>query len=208
VTLHEGKTVEKVQIGKGRPGPHTRYRDEEKIRYRLDWIRDETEISKAQRTDGLFPLGDNTSLEPIDVLRTYKDQPYLEKRFSTKKSVLEVAPVFLKKPRRIEAMMFLYFIALMLVSLIERRMRREMQEQQIQSLPMRPDGSHTDKPTWRTIKDTFAQIHLVFVKRSGEIIHRAVKGLDRLRQQILKLLKVPNLIYTGLCDQWWIFGSE
>ena len=208
VTLHEEKAVEQVQSGKGRPGPNTRYREEETIRYRLDWIRDETEIRKAQRSDGLFPLGDNTSLEPVDVLRTYKDQPYLEKRFSTKKSVLEVAPVFLKKPRRIAAMMFLYFIALMLVSLIERRMRREMQEQQIERLPMRPDGSHTDKPTWRTIKDTFAQIYLVFVKRSSEIIHRAVKGLDRLRQQILKLLKVPNSIYTRLCDRWWVFGFE
>lgn len=73
--------------------------------------------------------------DPVEVLRTYKNQPYLEKRFSTKKSVLNVAPVFLKSPRRIEAMMFLYFIALMLVSLIERRMRREMQEQHIERLP-------------------------------------------------------------------------
>jgi len=208
VTLNEEKTVEQVQIGKGRPGPHTRYRDEEKIHYRMEWMRDETEIRKAQRSDGLFPLVDNTSLEPVDVLRAYKDQPYLEKRFNTKKSVLDVAPVFLEKPRRIEAMMFLYFIALMLVSLIERRMRREMQEQQIKSLPMRPDGSHTNKPTWRTIKDTFDDVHLVLVKHSNEIIHRAVKGVDGLRQQILKLLKVPNSIYTGLGDRWWVFALE
>jgi len=33
---------------------------------------------------------------------------------------LEVAPVFLEKTRRIEAMVFLYFVALMIVSLIER----------------------------------------------------------------------------------------
>ena len=121
VTLHEVRTTERVQVGRGRPSPNTRYEDIEQIHYRLEWRRDETEIRRAQRTDGLFPLTDNTALDPVEVLRTYKNQPYLEQRFSTKKSVLNVAPVFLKSPRRIEAMMFLYFIALMLVSLIERR---------------------------------------------------------------------------------------
>lgn len=48
--------------------------------------------------------------------------------------------------------MFLYFIALMLVSLIERRMRREMQEQHIERLPLRPAGMQTKNqlggPSW------------------------------------------------------------
>lgn len=206
VTIHEDKTVEQVQIGGGRPGPNTRYREQKKILYRLTWERDETAIQKAQRTDGLFPLVDNTSLEPIEVLQTYKNQPYLEKRFSTHKSVLEVAPVFLEKPRRIEAMMFLYFIALMLVSLIERQIRLQMAEENIESLPMRPDGSQTKKPTWRTIRDTLDCIHLVTVERSGKVIHREVKGLDSLRRKILRLLKVPIKTYTKLSDQWWVFG--
>jgi len=145
VEIQEGTTVEQVQIGSGRPGPNTRYREEEKTSYRLEWTRNKAEISQAQRTDGFFPLVDNTTLEPVEVLKTYKNQPYLEKRFSTHKSVLEVAPVFLKTSRRIEAMMFLYFIALMWVSLIERRIRLEMQGQPIDRLPMRPDGSYTDK---------------------------------------------------------------
>lgn len=68
----------------------------------------------------------------------------------SKKSVMEVAPVFLKTPRRrIEAIMFLYFITLMLVSLIERKIRLEMQDQEIESLSMRPAGMHTKKPAWR-----------------------------------------------------------
>ena len=208
VTIHEEKTVEQVQIGRGRPGPNTLYRKEEKIHYRLEWKRDEAEIDKARRTDGLFPLVDNTDLEPVEVLQTYKDQPHLEKRFATHKSVLEVAPVFLEKPSRIEAMMFLYFIALMLVSLIERQIRMEMQEQRIKSLPLRPDGSHTEKPTWRTIKDTLDGIHLVTVEHNGRVIHRAIKGLDRLRQQILRLLQVPIAIYSKLRDRWWEFALE
>ncbi|MEA2079336.1 MAG: IS1634 family transposase [Pseudomonadota bacterium] len=208
VTIHEERTTEKVQIGKGRPGPNTRYKEKEVIHYQLEWARDEEEIRKMQRSDGLFPLVDNTSLEPVEVLRTYKDQPYLEKRFNTHKSVLEVAPVFLETPRRIEAMMFLYFIALMLVSLIERRIRLEMQEQEIESLPMRPAGMHTKKPTWRTIVDTFHGVHLATIEQSGKTIHTALKGLSTLRRQILALLKVPIETYTRLCDRWWEYAIE
>jgi transposase len=208
VTLHEVRTTERVQVGRGRPGPNTRYEDTEQIRYRLEWRRDETEILRAQRTDGLFPLTDNTALDPVEVLSTYKNQPYLEQRFSTKKSVLNVAPVFLKSPRRIEAIMFLYFIALMLVSLIERRMRLEMQAQHIERLPLRPAGMQTKKPTWRTIMDSFHGVHLVTIARSGKVLQTALKGLSELRRQILTLLKVPIAIYTKLCDGWWMFAIE
>jgi transposase len=208
VTIHEQRSTEQVQVGRGRPGPNTRYEEKEKIHYRLEWTRDESEIRKAQRTDGFFPLVDNTPLDPVEVLRTYKNQPYLEKRFNTHKSVLEVAPVFLKTPQRIEAMMFLYFIALMLVSLIERRIRLEMQEQKIDSLPMRPAGMHTKKPTWRTIVDSFHGVHLATIEQSGKIIHTALKGLSTLRRRILALLKVPITTYTRLCDRWWVYAIE
>jgi len=208
VTIHAQKHVQQVQIGRGRPSANTRYRKVEEIHYQLTWQRNEAEIEQAQRTDGLFPLVDNTNLEPVEVLKTYKEQPYLEKRFATQKSVLQVAPVFLEKNSRIEAMMFLYFIALMLVSLIERQIRLEMQAQGINSLPLRPDGSHTSKPTWRTIKDTLDDIHLVTIEHGGELIHRTIKGLDKLRQQVLKLLQVPITIYTNLHDRWWEVSLE
>ena len=117
-------------------------------------------------------------------------------------AALEVAPVFLKTPQRIEAMMFLYFVALMLVSLIERRIRMEMQNRRIDSLPMRPAGMHTKKPTWRTIIDSFHGVHLATIEQSGKMIHTALKGLSALRQRILELLKVPNTIYTRLHDKY------
>jgi len=76
-------------------------------------------------------------------LRNYKNQPYLEKRFNTLKSVLEVAPVFLKMPHRVEAMLLLYIIALMLITLIERRIRKNMIAQKVTTLPILPQGMKT-----------------------------------------------------------------
>jgi len=123
VDLIENKTDVPVKVGPGRPGAQTQYHTQIVTTYELVWHRDVDAIDKDARIDGLFPLVDHTDLDAPDVLLTYKMQPYLEKRFATKKSVLAVAPVFLKTPRRIEAMMFLYFVALMVVSLIERRLR-------------------------------------------------------------------------------------
>ena len=181
--------------------------NEEKVNYHFEWLRNDEAIKADERADGLFPLVDNTALEPVEVLSTYKDQPSLEKLFSNQKSVLEVAPVFLEKSQRIEAMMFLYFIALMLISLIERQMRLQMQKEQIECLPLRPDGSCTKRPTWRTIRDSFSQVHLA-VKQGGRFVYQALKGLDSLRQQVLRLLLVPIEVYAQLGDRWWQFALE
>ena len=52
----------------------------------------------VSKTDGLFPLIiNNHLLDAAEVLRFYKRQSYLEKRMYTKKSILGVAPVFLKR---------------------------------------------------------------------------------------------------------------
>ena len=150
----------KKKIGPGRPGPNTRYEDKEQIIYHIWWYRDEEVIEQASKTDGIFPLITNTTLPAAEVLQICKKQPFLEKRFYTKKSVLEVAPMFLKNNQRIEAMLFLYFIALRLVSLIERNIRRQMVEEEIKSLPiLLPARMKIKAPTWNNIHFFFRNIH-------------------------------------------------
>jgi len=88
------------------------FRNKWEFTYSIQWELNEKALADASKTDGIFPLITNTALEAREVLRKYKSQPSLEKRMYTKKTVLEVAPVFLKKEKRIEAMLFLYFVAL------------------------------------------------------------------------------------------------
>ena len=57
--------------------------------------------------DGMFPLITNMETKEIstkEVLQKYKFQPYIEKRHQQFKSEFEAAPVFLKSPHRIEAL--------------------------------------------------------------------------------------------------------
>ncbi len=206
VDIIEQKQTKLVKVGRGRPGANSRYEEREQLSYRLQWRRDEEAIAKVRRTDGLFPLIDNTTLEPIEVLQTYKKQPYLEKRFHTSKSVLEVAPIFLKTPHRIEAMLFLYFIALMLVSLIERTIRKEMKREKIDALPIRPSGLSTKAPTWNNLQFFFRNIHLAMVIQGKRVVMTTVKGVSQLHAELLRLLKVPIQIYAKLKDGWWAFA--
>jgi len=208
VAIIEEKTVVTVKMGRGRRGPNSKYEEKESITYRLQWQRNAEVIEKAAKSDGVFPLIDNTKLPAPEVLKTYKNQPFLEKRFYTQKSILKVAPVFLKKPRRIEAMMFLYFIALMVVSLIERNIRREMFIQEVERLPILPSGLSTKKPTWNNIRYFFDTVHLALITKGDVVLQSMVKGVTGLHRQILKLLKVPIKVYDNLCDGWWVFEFQ
>jgi hypothetical protein len=103
-------------------------------------------------------------------------------------------------------MLFLYFIALMLVSLIERNIRREMKKQQIKSLPIRPSGLPTKAPTWENLQHFFRNIHLAIVRQGEQQLQSAVKGISTLHAKLLRLLKVPLSVYEDLVDRWWLFG--
>jgi transposase len=208
VEIIEEKTVRKVQIGSGRPGPNTQYESREENTYHLQWHRDEAAIEQAAKTDGIFPLITNAALPAAEILRTYKKQPFLEKRFYTKKSILEVAPVFLEKNQRIEAMMFLYFIALMLVSLIERNIREQMVKEQIEHLPILPARMKTKTPTWNNIRYFFRNVHLALIAKGEKILQSTVKGVTKLHYLLLKLLKVPYSVYDSLQDNWWNFEFQ
>ena len=173
----------------------------------IEWRPNEEGLAKASRTDGIFPLITNTDFDAADVLKRYKDQPFLEKRMYTKKTVLEVAPVFLKKVKRIDAMLFLYFVALMIVSLIERKIRMNMSEEKIEKLPILPQGMNTKKPTWNNIRYFYRNIHFSEIIRDGTSIQSEVKGLSSLHKKVNRLLEIPEFVYETLKGRWWLFRA-
>jgi len=208
IEIVEEAEVLRVQATPGRPGPKTVYKEEEIVRYRLDWSRNDKAIDEASKTDGIFPLTTNTDLEASEVLRKYKEQPYLEKRMYTTKSILEVAPVFLKLPRRIEAITFLYFVALMIIALMERNIRRSMKKEAIEKLPILPQGMNTKKPTWNNVNYFFRNTYLSIIHEDKIIVQSTVKGLTELHHEVLELLNVPADVYTDLRDFWWEFSTS
>lgn len=204
IRLEEQSQTVKKQVGKGRPGSDTRWKERTVTTYHIRYSLRQEAIQADANTDGLFPLVTNTELEAAQVLRHYKNQPYLEKRFNGLKSVLEVAPVFLKKPERIEAMLLLYIIALMLIALIERRIRKNMAIHKVEALPILPQGMKTQKPTWSNIRFCLNSVIMLSVlfDHGAEKSH-IVKGLGNQQVQVLDLLQVPVEKYQAMTPIWW-----
>jgi len=154
--------VIKKQIKRGKPGKNTTYQQKTQTISRLEYQLNQDALNQASLLDGIFPLVHNViNLTDKEILETYKKQPYLEKRHSTFKSVNQVAPVYLKKKTRIEAMLFLHFVALMVLSLMERNIRLSMIEQNIEQLPILPQGMNTKTPTWSNLFEV-----LVFLQKT------------------------------------------
>jgi transposase len=202
--LTERKQI-KVKISPGRPSLKSVYNNKWEFTHSIQWELNKKALLEASKTDGIFPLITNTALEACDVLKKYKSQPFLEKRLYTKKTVLEVAPVFLKKEKRIEAILFLYFTALMIVSLMERKIRMNMAKENIEKLPILPQGMNSKKPTWNNIRYFFRNVHYSEIIRDGVCIQSIVKGLSDLHKQINRLLDVPSSVYKNLQPRWWQF---
>lgn len=124
-----------------------------------------------------------------------------------------MAPVYLKKTTRIEAMLFLHFIALMTLSLMERNIRLSMTEKNIETafcarskLPILPQGMNTKTPTWSNMKYFFHQVYALIITEDQEILKVTLKGLRNEHKKVLRLLKVPLSAYDIACQDWWRFS--
>jgi transposase len=185
-----------VQEKRGRPGPETRYRREARERWHLHWEIDEVRIARDRRSEGMYPLLTNdSSLSPRQVLEAHKRQPVLEKRFEQLKSVHEIAPVFLKTDTRIEAFFFVYFLALLVQTVIEREIRTAMRRQDIESLALYPEERQSRCPTAEQVFRLFSHVEGHRIMKGQRLIDSVQPRLTKLQQQVLELLGVPSGSY-------------
>jgi len=186
------------QEKQGRPGPKTRYVRRQRRRFHLDWQPRGEAIDYDAHTDGMFPLLTNcTNLTPAQVLQKYKYQPQLEKRHEQLKSVRAVAPMMLKSVTRIEALLFVYFLALLLDALIERELRRAMKAAGIRSLPLYPEDRECSAPTTDRLLELFRDVSRHELHRGTRQLQVFEPQLSDQQRQILRLLGVPASTYAG-----------
>ncbi len=188
------------QKKKGRPGNNTEYVKIVKKQWTFEAMVNSIKIQEDAATDGMFPLITNIeakNLSMSEVLEKYKFQPYIEKRHQQFKSVFEAAPVFLKLPHRIEALMFVYFIVLTLNALIERELRLAMAKKGIGSLPLYPENRRCKYPTTTRIIDLFSNLRRHVLFDGDKEIKCFYDSISELQEQILDLFIVSKDSYTG-----------
>lgn len=192
-----------VQATRGRPGPTTPYVCRKEQRPQLRWQCDASALLDAARTDGIFPLTTNDeSLSMQEVLEAYKHQPALEKRHEQFKSVLQVRPMMLKNHLRIEAFLFLYFLALLTEALIERELRQRMRELKIKKVPLYPEERPCAAPTTERLFELFEDLRRHrLIDADGKVRQYFYDELSKPQRIMLELLKFPPAQYLSAAEQ-------
>ena len=182
------------KAGRGRPSPDTKYTRTVETRYQVSWKLLTDAIEKDSISDGTFPLITNCrDLEASDVLVKYKYQPMLEKRHEQLKSQYNVMPVLFKSVERIEAFLFLYYIAMLIQALIERDIRINMKSGDIASIPVYSEDRECSSPTSYRILSKFENIVMNHILVDGREVKTVHTELSKIQKQILSLLDIQEV---------------
>ena len=166
------------------------------MRFEMFWSIEQIRMAEAEATDGMFPLISNVNeMTAEEILRAYKRHPIIEIRFSQLKTDFAVAPSYLKSVTRIQGLLAIYFLALIVQTLLERELRQAMKRSKIKSLPLYPEERACRCPTARKVIDLFDGIQRHVLKQPGRETEVMVTALSPLQNQILELLGIPEKSY-------------
>ena len=198
VTVHAQVRIQTKRLRRGRPKKDDAIREVRSSVFRLEVKRDTEALRAESRTDGVFPL--TTNLQPRraskqEVLLIYKYQPYVEKRHALFKTELEVAPVYLKKPRRAAGLLHATYLAMTVDALIERTVRQAMKRLGLESLPILPEGRLTKTPTTARLLEMFTNVAWYEFDRAGDAVTFPIQ-LSTLQKQLLRLLDMDPSTYA------------
>lgn len=193
--------IEYRQERRGRPSNDTRWRRLQRPRFRLTWKTLEERVAYDARCDGVFPLITNVpekGLSALQVFDAYKSkQPTLERRHHLFKNVEAAAPVLLKSVTRIEALVFLLFVALLIHALLERDLRSALQADGSGPLPLYPEDRACKAPTTARVIEVFEGLQRHLLTQADETVQRFDPELSSLQRRVLRALGIRPACFCG-----------
>lgn len=146
-----------------------------------------THYQNLKQTKGKFIVASNDTGErwsKTDKFLSYKHQPKVEKGFRFLKDASFLADnFFVKKPERIEAILFIMTLSLMVYAALERELRKQLQEKEI-SIPNQVNKD-TQKPTMKWVFELFKGIHCLFIDQQEPMI---ILNLKEVHLKIIEVL--------------------
>jgi transposase len=161
-------------------------------RFHLEWGLDAKALERWQHLEGVYVLKTNlprTTHRLTKVLRTYKEQSQVERRFHHLKGPLAVAPMFLKNPERIAGLLCILVWALMVLALMERQVRRELNGQPLYGLY--PENRPSPAPTGPALIQSLHGLCVVIVRHGGTVTRRLGQP-DPPQRRVLQLLGIKS----------------
>jgi transposase len=172
---------------KGRPTPTAPIKS-------IDWqlqtqVRpDQEKMQSRKQHKACFVVGTNieaSQLSDREVIAAYKGQAQAEGGFRFLKDPLFfVSSFFVKKPCRIQGLLMVMTCALLVYSVTQRRLRRQLAHQN-ETVPNQINQP-TARPTLRWVFQLLAGIHRVRATVQGKV-HDLIEGLNEVKIKILRL---------------------
>jgi hypothetical protein len=161
-------------------------------RFLLTWRFDARALERWKDLEGVYVLKTNLPerTHPLaEVLRTYKSQSQVERRFHHLKGPLAVAPMFLKNPDRIAGLLCVLVWALMVLALMERQVRRELKGEPLYGLY--PEGRPSPAPTGPSLVRALSGLSIVIVHQGGAVARRLAQP-DPTQRRVIQLLGINS----------------
>ena len=128
-----------------------------------------------------------------DILREYKTQSAVERKFQFLKSPQFISSFYLNSPKRIEALGYLILILMVLLSIAEHVVRRELASEK--TLIIGPGKVKMTRPSLIAIYRIFHSVSTVSIIMDGHRQRGFTEPLEPNIKKVLAYLGIPESIY-------------
>lgn len=167
--------------------------------FSIDYEFNAEAFENAKYTCGYYPLITNKLKKdfPIaDIMMAYKGQYKSEHLNRRAKSNLNLEPIYLHTPKRIETLLFLFKIALQIIVLMERHARKEIKHRDKGLDNFMPNRKDVRNPTSEYMLAEFQYIVKGEMTLPDGNTYGFVSELNELQKDILDILGVPIECFT------------
>jgi transposase len=175
--------------------------------FKVELILDQNALDHALSRCGYYPLLTNQSPEQLSIeeaMLAHKKQYKSEHTFRRAKGPLNIEPVYLHTPERIEALLLLFKIALQMVVLIERTARKNIRQRDYGLNNFMPNRADVRNPRSEYMLKEFEDIVKGELPLPDGNTYGFVSELNTLQRDILSVLEVPLNYY----EYQYLFDSS
>jgi transposase len=165
-----------------------------------EFAQDEAKIKPIRNSKGRFILATNqldaTVLPDTEILTEYKSQSKTESGFKfLKDNTFEVSSIFLKKPKRISALMMIMTLCLMIYNIAQYKLREALVKAS-ETIPNQ-SGVETAKPTMKRVYRLFHGVQVLSIQLQDKI-QKLVINLKPLLKRIIRYFGEHAMLIYGL----------
>jgi transposase len=163
---------------------------------RLKWTLNRKRLQAEAQWDGVYSVLTNLPEEThaaSAVLEIYKDQHQVEGRFRDLNQLpVRVRPLWLKRPDRLETLVFLIMLAVLVFALLERQVRRVIAQTGQKITGLMPEKRDTTTPKGGRLLKAFDSLSVVKIEQ-GHRVRYLLSELSSVQRQIIQALGLVEL---------------